>query len=158
VGILEGGLDATRAGGIVKAEEHFPAELASVTAARHFVGGVLAQLSTSQVDGVELMVSELAANAVRHAHSEFDVSVSLEPDTLTIAVTDYGGGQPALRDTKPEELEGRGLQFVASFSREWGVSRTEGVAGKAVWFRLFPMGSGSGPTSSVDIQAGSVGI
>ncbi|WP_367124847.1 ATP-binding protein [Streptomyces phytohabitans] len=70
---------------------------------------------TSYADDVALIVSELGGNAVTHARSSrFRVVLSLGASALTVAVTDWGGGEEGPRVRQPGELDssGRGLILV----------------------------------------------
>lgn len=113
----------------------FPAEPSSVRQARRFVAGLLAGLGEHTVDRVLLALSELAANAVRHAATPFQVSVEWGDELLRVEVVDNDNEHlPVRRYPSPGEVNGRGLQIVDSLSDQWGVVTTD--AGKAVWFTL----------------------
>lgn len=102
----------------------------------------LVQLS----DTVELVVSELVTNALRHGLADRGASsrghvdvrcpveliMTCELPHVTCVVTDPSDNVPVRRD--PEELadSGRGLHVVSSCSHSWGWSRFAG-GGKAVW-------------------------
>lgn len=107
----------------------------SVPAARRFTTDALQGVPTDVLDSVELMVSELATNCVRHASTQFDLTVSRQRGTIRIEVTDRGGGTPAMRSPAPDEPSGRGLQIVNMFSQSWGVDHPS-AAGKTVWFTI----------------------
>jgi anti-sigma regulatory factor (Ser/Thr protein kinase) len=95
---------------------------------KQLAGWGLAELSRN----VELMVSELVTNAVRHAH-EGDVELRLvRSDTLLCEVSDDDHALPTLLSASSEDEFGRGLGVVSSLASEWGSIRT--AAGKAVWF------------------------
>jgi len=114
-----------------------PCDLKSVTVARHFVRDSLLEWGLPQLaDDAQLGVSELVANAVRHART---------PVELTIAVD--GGVHIAVRDRHPElrrpslgtqvdafAENGHGLQLVAAISEDWGISARGD--GKVIWFAL----------------------
>ena len=112
----------------------FPPEPTSVTSARHFVASSLEAdgCPRATVETAKLLVSELASNAVLHARSPFEVSVSQHDHSLTIAVMDDSDVPPAPRPVS--EAGGRGLRLVDALANEWGVRAREG--GKAVYFRL----------------------
>ena len=112
----------------------FPADPSSVTDARHFVADSLAAdgCPFATVETAKLLVSELASNAVLHAHSPFQVSLSQHDHSLTIAVTDDCVTEPSPREVS--ESGGRGLRLVEALANEWGVCPRDG--GKAVYFRL----------------------
>lgn len=111
----------------------FPGEPQAVTAARRFVRETLIDLPPEIVDHAELMASELATNCVRHARTEFELSIDLE-EPVRIELSDTGGGHP--RALSPTQLDstGRGLQIVAALSESWGVVPNNN--GKTVWFTL----------------------
>lgn len=114
----------------------FPNDAASVSAARRFVLGALDGISPGDADAVAVMVSELAANAVRHTESHFTVAVDRSPERIRVAVSDGGSGDPVIRAPYPEEPSGRGLQIVQALSAEWGVIPAGAMQGKTVWFAI----------------------
>jgi anti-sigma regulatory factor (Ser/Thr protein kinase) len=83
-----------------------------------------------------IVVTELAANAVTHAHSPFTVTLSSRGDGVMIAVRDDSPLAPDLRDPASSEVRGRGLRLVAALSASWGTDLEEG--GKVVWAELVP--------------------
>ncbi|MFI9585267.1 SpoIIE family protein phosphatase [Streptomyces sp. NPDC052236] len=111
------------------------AEPREVGRARRLVRGQLAVWGLAELSGnVELMVSELVTNAVRHGHGG-QVNLRLTrsgSDTLLCEVSDDDHSLPTLLNAGPESEFGRGLRVVSRLAREWGSSRTE--VGKAVWF------------------------
>jgi anti-sigma regulatory factor (Ser/Thr protein kinase) len=107
----------------------FPGELDSARAARHYVTAVLAAADESLVGDAEIVITELAANAVLHARSAFTVTIVWSAGVVRIAVQDSAGGGGPL-DLK----QGHGLSVVAQLARRWGVDRRAG--GKVVWAEL----------------------
>ncbi|MEU6372004.1 ATP-binding protein [Streptomyces sp. NPDC046909] len=98
-------------------------------------------------DTVELLVSELATNAVRHAPGRYRLTLSLDPHAglLRCAVADESPDLPPdgpdgpnrgvdAPDTDAEG--GRGLLLVDALADRWGSGRVEGGVGKEVWFEL----------------------
>lgn len=92
-------------------------------------------------DIAELLVSELATNAVVHAHGRYRLTLSLENGRLRCAVADEGAdlpdascGESPNADTDAEN--GRGLLLVDALADRWGSGRVEGGVGKEVWFEL----------------------
>lgn len=81
-----------------------------------------------------IVVSELAANAVRHARSGLAVTLANTPVGVRISVTDSSGQLPALHRAAPNAEAGRGLQLVDRLANRWGV--TLRPAGKTVWAEL----------------------
>jgi two-component sensor histidine kinase len=73
-----------------------------------------------QTASAGLIVSELASNALRHAHSGFDLELSHTADSVRISVTDASGDPPVPRDTKLDSKSGFGLQIIALLASEWG--------------------------------------
>lgn len=110
----------------------FPAELASVSAARHFVRDAVEALPRNVADTVELMVSELATNSVKHAETPFELVVEHVGSQVRVEVTDRGVGQPMPRDPTPSDPNGRGLRIVDLMADKWGVRRSDET--KTVWF------------------------
>jgi anti-sigma regulatory factor (Ser/Thr protein kinase) len=86
-------------------------------------------------DDVALVVTELAANAVRHARSGFTVILSSRRNVLRIAVRDASPLPPddAGLALKPAPLHGLGA--VDAMASRWGVESL-GSSGKTVWVEL----------------------
>lgn len=78
-----------------------------------------------------LTASELAANAVLHAHTPFRLLIEPRSDSVVIAVEDEEPleGRFDLSDEPPH-----GLGVVAGFALRWGVTPRAG--GKVVWAEL----------------------
>jgi len=81
---------------------------------------------------VELLVSELASNAVAHAGTPFTVSVQFDDQRIRVEVSDTGDGVPCVRPPDPLASNGRGLQLLGALADSWGVDSHE--PGKTVWF------------------------
>jgi anti-sigma regulatory factor (Ser/Thr protein kinase) len=116
----------------VRSFEHTPE---SVTAARRFATEALRHVPGAILEAVELMVSELASNCIRHTGSRFDVAIIQSADVIRVEATDVGGGEPTKRSPGPTDPSGRGLQIVDMLSAEWGVEQRAPV-GKTVWFTV----------------------
>ena len=74
------------------------------------------------------MLSELVANAIRHASplesGRISVSWRVDDRGITIEVTDGGGvTEPARLQPSLLSTRGRGLSIVERLSRDWGVRR-----------------------------------
>ena len=117
-------------------ERTFPNATKSVAQARHYVTDCLSGAPPEVIDSAAVMVSELATNAVRHAESEFTLSIDRDAAQIRVAVTDAAEGLPRLRSPSPKEHSGRGLQIVDALADEWGVAEMIDRAGKSVWFVL----------------------
>lgn len=86
-------------------------------------------------DTILLLVSELVTNAVRHAGTPFDLTVTVDTEEVVVAVVDLDGlNPPLLRNPTPDETSGRGLRLVEDLATSWGSERLGGEA-KRVWFR-----------------------
>jgi hypothetical protein len=106
-------------------------------AARRFLAGLLGRRPYGgRVDphDAQLVVSELATNAVIHAGTPFSVGVRYDGSVVRISVQDWSSSQPIMRESKPGALSGRGLRLIAMVSRAWGIDY--GPDGKTVWAEL----------------------
>jgi anti-sigma regulatory factor (Ser/Thr protein kinase) len=118
-------------------------EAGSVSAARRFVTETLMDVPVEVLAVVQMMVSELATNAVEHVRTNFDLSIRTTSRAIRVEVTDHGGGTPTRRTAGPGDLRGRGLQIVDMLSTNWGVEhRAEPET--TVWFTV-AMRPKSGP-------------
>jgi serine/threonine-protein kinase RsbW len=118
----------------VRSSRAFTAQALSVAASRRYVRDVLRGHPLANIDAVELMVSELATNSVKHAHSDFKVSINDSGGEIRVEVRDTGRGQPVLRFPAPTEPSGRGLRIVEALSLAWGTA--DSPRGKTVWFTV----------------------
>jgi serine phosphatase RsbU (regulator of sigma subunit)/anti-sigma regulatory factor (Ser/Thr protein kinase)/uncharacterized protein YigA (DUF484 family) len=110
----------------------FPPEVASVAAARRFVGGTLRSWGVDEVDDAMLLTSELVTNAIVHAGTEVEVVCQAVGGQVRIEVHDR---HQARRVPVPgDQVSGRGLLFPESLAISWGV--TYGQGGKQVWFTV----------------------
>jgi anti-sigma regulatory factor (Ser/Thr protein kinase) len=114
----------------------FPEQPESVTAARRFATGVLRDVSSEVTAIVELLVSELATNCIRHTDSAFDLTVIQAGREIRVEATDYDDvGKPTMRSPKPADPSGRGLRIVDALAAAWGVEHRS-AHGKTVWFTV----------------------
>jgi anti-sigma regulatory factor (Ser/Thr protein kinase) len=105
----------------------------AVAAARRFVREALGERASRVF--VDLMVSELATNAVLHAGTAFEVGVRVDGDVIRVEVADGSGVTPRPpRATRPDAEHGRGLRLVEGLARCWGYRPTRG--GKVIWFEV----------------------
>jgi anti-sigma regulatory factor (Ser/Thr protein kinase) len=124
----------------MKRTRSFSLEPESVGAARRFATDALSSLAGEVLEAIELMVSELATNCIKHANSAFELTLVQRPEEIRIEVTDQSGGAPAMRSPSPEEPTGRGLQIVNMLSETWGIEH-RAASGKTVWFTVTPAGT-----------------
>ena len=112
----------------------------SVRRAREVVRKRLAEYGLQDlVDIAELLVSELATNAVVHAGGCYRLTLSLGIGTLRCEVADERRQLPRppngqVENDDGDSESGRGLLLVDALSHRWG-SRLTGE-GKEVWFEL----------------------
>jgi anti-sigma regulatory factor (Ser/Thr protein kinase) len=85
-----------------------------------------------------MVIGELVANSVRHAHapanSAIRVRAEMRANALLLEVADAGTSGAVMR-RQPDFTNGGGfgLNLVATLSRRWGVARAEGTR---VWAEL----------------------
>ncbi|HEX6711725.1 MAG TPA: ATP-binding protein [Thermoleophilaceae bacterium] len=120
-------------------EYRVPPDADGVRAARGHVRDALASITDPETLGrVELVVSELVTNSVRHGPGH--------PITLRLAasdageilgtVEDQGAGVVALRDQDRSAIGGLGLVLVDALTTAWGVHPDS----THVWFKLAATG------------------
>lgn len=128
------------AGGPLVLVESFASMPSSVAAARAWTSQQLALLGTgpATIDLMELLISEVVTNAVRHGGGS-DVTLKLVLGTsIEASVHDDGHGAPRPRPAGVWDDGGRGLHLVAELADAWGIRADE--SGKWVWFRVGPPG------------------
>lgn len=132
-------LDALAGVAVLNWSRLFPGRPEQIALARQFVRSALA--SRTEAEPAELVVSELATNALRHTASgrpggAFTVSVTLRPDGVMLAVDDLGSHrEPQIRHRDDRlATSGMGLLLVATLAKEWGTARTS--SGRRVWVEL----------------------
>ena len=101
-------------------------------ASRDFVSRTLLDWRLGKhIAATTLVVSELVTNAMIHAGTDIDVTVSEHRQAIRIAVRDHSPELPVDRPGASGE-HGRGLTIVTNLASAWGVlPHTEG--GKVVW-------------------------
>ncbi|WP_316521922.1 ATP-binding protein [Kitasatospora brasiliensis] len=104
--------------------------------ARKLVAAALAAWSAEKLTEVAtLLVSELVANAVRHAGcTRICVLVSRQEVSIWVGVRDSSRELPCHMGQKSEAESGYGLGLVEALSSRWGVAWAP--VGKWVWFEL----------------------
>jgi hypothetical protein len=86
------------------------------------------------VETAELLVTELATNALLYGKSPIELQVLLLDDVVTFAVADADPPLPRFRRSSYDDEGGRGLQLVATIASRWGARATS--TGKVVWCEL----------------------
>lgn len=106
-------------------------------------GGSLGPLGVPEqrvVHDLQLIVSELVTNALRHGRCPYILSVSLTAGEIRVAVEDLGQGPPSTeRAHEVDDATGRGLLIVSRLAGSWGVEHQE--PGTTVWATI-PLGVG----------------
>jgi anti-sigma regulatory factor (Ser/Thr protein kinase) len=96
----------------------------------------------SLTDAAELVASELVTNAIQASHRlRIRADLAIVPVvrlwlvsdriSLVIRVWDANDEMPVRRDTRPDDIDGRGLMIIDSLAKDWGSYRK--AAGKVVW-------------------------
>jgi anti-sigma regulatory factor (Ser/Thr protein kinase) len=135
VSLHDGGPDG-RDPAVVSGPEHydrlFVAAPTVLREVRQFVRAVLHAWDDDEIGSTaEIVASELATNALQHAHSPFRISISRFPGVIRIAVRDTSFDPPEhVRDDARHD-GGRGVRLVAALSRAWGTG--DEPDGKTVW-------------------------
>lgn len=123
-----------------------PQEVVAVREARSLVRGLLEQWGRDElIEDASLVVTELVANAVEHAHSACQLAVTRSNGGVRIEVQDAGEGTPEPQAPSATAEGGRGLLIIAALSTAWGIE--DAPQGKTVWVELATPVAGRGPAS-----------
>jgi anti-sigma regulatory factor (Ser/Thr protein kinase) len=121
----------------VTGSRKFPNDVKAIGVARRFALTHMSGYAQELRDVVELLVSELATNSVRHTESGFELKIACEPNRIRVSVTDSGPGRPVVRALDTTSPSGRGLALMKALSSSSGVRRSRSATGgKTVWFVL----------------------
>ncbi|MGN9787625.1 ATP-binding protein [Nonomuraea sp. ZG12] len=113
----------------------FPPTAVSVRRARHQARTQLEQWGYGRHgEVVELLVSELVTNSLRHGQGQIQVTMSVEDGVLRCGVEDESDQPPRMRELSWDAERGRGMHLVDMLACCWGSESTR--LGKVVWFRL----------------------
>lgn len=121
---------------------HLEHDRRSVTYARRWV---LRQAADVGVRGdaravVELLTSELVANALSHGPRDGVITVrtAVVDGALEVTVSDEGEHLPVVRHPPPSAPGGRGMMLIDMLATSWGTTPLGGDdgGGKAVWFTV----------------------
>lgn len=105
-------------------------------AVREELGGALPE---PRLSDVELLVSELATNSVRHSgvadSDELSMEAAVRPDCVRVQLFDPGEGFDLHTPAAPARGSdgGYGLVLLDRLSDRWGVQRDNGFS---VWFEI----------------------
>lgn len=123
------------AGAVPEVSQHFACDLTSPGDARRFACEVLQQWHRPELIGAaELVVSELATNAVVHAKSAFVLTLANLGLSVRLSISDDSTVQPELQHPDMATPHGRGMLLVAAMTDGWGTEPR--LDGKTVWALL----------------------
>jgi anti-sigma regulatory factor (Ser/Thr protein kinase) len=122
----------------VRVERRLPVSPEAAAQARRALDDLRRELPDGRMRDVQLLVSELVTNAVRHANlasgDAIELVVELADRKLRVEVHDPGGGfVPSTPSPDPARPSGWGLYLVAQLADRWGVDSDEETL---VWFEL----------------------
>src|SRR4051794_16592636 len=123
--------------------------LATVRAARVDLHRHLERQGVPQtvLDGVLLVASELATNAVLHGAPPIELAACVTRDVVRVEVADGSSDLPHPRHYGSTAATGRGLGIVAAVSHGWGAF--ERSDGKTVWAEVPATGKPLDPAGPV---------
>jgi anti-sigma regulatory factor (Ser/Thr protein kinase) len=99
--------------------------------ARAAVAALADQLGPARTEDARLLLTELAANAVKHGQGSIFLSVEIDDGRALFWVYDDGHAEPHVRAHAGAD-GGWGLRIVDRLADRWGVARP----GTVVWFEL----------------------
>ena len=113
-----------------------PPEARSSSMSRRFVQHALARWQLDAlVDVAVLLTSELVTNAIVHAQTDIEVTITRDdPLTITVAVSDRSRNEPRVQRHLDDSATGRGLGILDALASSWDV--VSGAGGKTVRFTL----------------------
>lgn len=112
-----------------------PGEALSAREARRAVSSwAVARGLDVELDDLQLVTSELVANAASHGAGPVTVEAEDAGDFIRLRVTDSGSQPPVPRQPADHDDSGRGLLIVSALSLAWG-SVVDGTATQ-VWAEL----------------------
>lgn len=99
-----------------------PAAPGSIPVARHALDRLEGEIDAQQLENLQLLVSEIVTNSIRHGPGgeDVDVRVWLRRRAVRLEVEDRGPGFRRPRASS-EGNGGWGLKLVDLLSRRWGV-------------------------------------
>jgi hypothetical protein len=122
-----------RGGDVRLATIRLPPLESSIARSGALVASLTDHLPDDARNAAVLVVSELAANAVLHARTEFEVFATADDESIEVVVSDGCGW--AARGSGVPTCIGDGLLTVGLLSTCWS-TRLDGRGGKQVWVRL----------------------
>ncbi len=124
---------------VVQASTVLPGQRASVAVGRHWVvrNAVENDVTGMANQVLELLSSELLANAMLHGPEGGAVGLQVRHtrQTVRVSVSDGGVEPPVVLHREPTAPSGRGMAIIEAMSSRWGVEEHRD-GGKTVWFEL----------------------
>jgi anti-sigma regulatory factor (Ser/Thr protein kinase) len=114
-----------------------PNDVSAPGAARRAIGDLESMVDDPVFDDLQLLVSELVTNGVRHTGQGpkgwVNLAVHWTRGGVRVEVTDPGPGFGKVREPTIYQESGWGLFLVEQVSTRWGVDRSRG---HTVWFEI----------------------
>ncbi|WP_338684623.1 ATP-binding protein [Streptomyces acidiscabies] len=133
------------------------AAVEAVPAARHRVVTLAERLGLTLSDDllntIELLASEVIANAVLYSGTTCDVAVMRNPRGVRVEVTDTNPSLPTVSNAGPDDESGRGLFLLDTLADTWGMEPNS--PGKTTWFELRAQTSLNCPNSDSPVREAS---
>lgn len=121
--------------GIGRAKAHLGTDHRTPRLARRFVTRALERWNAqSELDVIELLVSELVTNSIVHGRSDVEISVAVVDERVRVSVFDSSREPLIRREQGAESASGRGLLMLDALAAAWGTEFVPG--GKNVWFEV----------------------
>lgn len=116
--------------------ERLPASPHSPQSARRIVGEVCARwhLGSELRERAQMVVTELVANAIQHAGSGVELTITVRRHVLRVEVGDDDQTFPYPPESPSDPLGGHGLRLVDQLASHWGSKPT--TRGKIIWADL----------------------
>jgi anti-sigma regulatory factor (Ser/Thr protein kinase) len=118
-------------GGTLMLTTELPRTPMAGRAARAAVAVLADRLGPARTEDARLLLTELAANAVKHGQGTIFLSVEIDDGRARFSVCDDGHAEPHVRPQAGAD-GGWGLRIVDRLADRWGVTRP----GTLVWFEL----------------------
>jgi anti-sigma regulatory factor (Ser/Thr protein kinase) len=114
-----------------------PSDYRAARAARQSMRLLESYIPEEMIEDVNLLVSELVSNSVKHASlmddQEIQVDANPTDNGIRVEVTNPGGAQLANRLPEKAEESGWGLLLVTKIATRWGIA-TNGRT--LIWFEI----------------------
>jgi len=114
---------------------------ATSTAGRNWARRTLPEILTRQprrdlYDDMDLVFTELISNAVRHGGGLREAQLANTGEHLRLIAADNDPRSPAIRTSRVDQPNGRGMHLIDALADRWGIYRHHAEIGKRVWADL----------------------